>query len=318
MDYYRFIILTVLKAIGVPTDRLKLVVGSSYQLTEAYNMDQYRLCAMVTEHDAKKAGAEVVKQVASPLLSSMLYPGLQALDEQYLDVDFQFGGVDQVSQAKRVRVSSHLTSFPLPQRKIFVFAEEYLPKLGYGKRAHFMNPMVPGLKGSKMSASDAASKVDFLDSPKEISKKLNEAHCVEGVVEDNGVLAFARAVLFPVARIRKENEAAGNTDLLDESKGAAKSLALADAPKGVLFSINRPEKFGGPMHYASYADLENDFVEKKIHPADLKKGVADAIATLLEPVRKEFANNEEFRKIEALAYPPPEKPAAKKKVKKGE
>jgi tyrosyl-tRNA synthetase len=32
-------------------------------------------------------------------MSSLLYPGLQALDEQYLDVDFQFGGVDQVSQA---------------------------------------------------------------------------------------------------------------------------------------------------------------------------------------------------------------------------
>jgi tyrosyl-tRNA synthetase len=29
-------------------------------------------------------------------MTSMLYPGLQALDEQYLDVDFQFGGVDQV------------------------------------------------------------------------------------------------------------------------------------------------------------------------------------------------------------------------------
>lgn len=70
--------------------------GSSYQLTKEYNLDNYRLCAIVTEHDAKKAGAEVVKQVESPLLSGLLYPGLQALDEQYLGVDFQFGGVDQV------------------------------------------------------------------------------------------------------------------------------------------------------------------------------------------------------------------------------
>ncbi len=34
---------------------------------------------MVTEHDAKKAGAEVVKQVEHPLLSGMLYPGLQVI-----------------------------------------------------------------------------------------------------------------------------------------------------------------------------------------------------------------------------------------------
>lgn len=31
------------------------------------------------QHDAKKAGAEVVKQVKFPLLSGLLYPGLQVM-----------------------------------------------------------------------------------------------------------------------------------------------------------------------------------------------------------------------------------------------
>lgn len=81
----------------------------------------YKLSSLVTEHDAKKAGAEVVKQVGNPLLSGLMYPGLQALDEEYLKVDAQFGGVDQ--------------------RKIFTYADKYLPQLGYAKRAHLMNPM---------------------------------------------------------------------------------------------------------------------------------------------------------------------------------
>jgi len=55
------------------------------------------LHALVTTKAAEHAGADVVKASESPLMSSLLYPGLQALDEQYLDVDFQFGGVDQVS-----------------------------------------------------------------------------------------------------------------------------------------------------------------------------------------------------------------------------
>jgi len=38
-------------------------------------MDVYRLSSLVTEHDSKKAGAEVVKQVDHPLLSGLLYPG---------------------------------------------------------------------------------------------------------------------------------------------------------------------------------------------------------------------------------------------------
>ncbi len=72
-------------------------------------------------------------QVDDPLLSGLLYPLLQALDEHYLKVDGQFGGVDQ--------------------RKIFILAEEQLPKLGkaFFKRFHLMNHMVPGLTGAKMS-----------------------------------------------------------------------------------------------------------------------------------------------------------------------
>ena len=61
---------------------------------------------MVSEHDAKKAGAEVVKQSQNPLISGLLYPGLQGLDEEYLKCDAQFGGIDQ--------------------RKIFMFAEEVM------------------------------------------------------------------------------------------------------------------------------------------------------------------------------------------------
>ncbi|EPQ29967.1 uncharacterized protein PFL1_02639 [Pseudozyma flocculosa PF-1] len=251
VNYYKAVLTAVFRSIGVPTDRLVFVVGSSYQLTEAYNMDNYRLCASVTEHDAKKAGAEVVKQVSSPLLSGLLYPGLQALDEQYLDVDVQFGGVDQ--------------------RKIFTFAELYLPRLGYAKRAHLMNAMVPGLKGSKMSSSDAGSKIDFLDSPKEVTKKINDAVCAEGVVEDNGVLAFVRAVLFPIARLRAESGAAATAASTPDS-GLSRNFVADDAPAGTLFSVVRPEKYGGSLHFARYEDLEADFSAKRLHPADLKKG----------------------------------------------
>lgn len=108
--YYEFLLRTVFTSLGIPTSKLIFVQGSDYQLTREYNLDNYRLCATVTEHDAKKAGAEVVKQVDSPLLSGLLYPGLQALDEQYLGVDFQFGGVDQVCVSINQMIDRGLTS----------------------------------------------------------------------------------------------------------------------------------------------------------------------------------------------------------------
>lgn len=120
-EYYARVIKSALSSIGVPVNKLKFVKGSDYQLSREYTLDVYKLSSLVSEHDAKKAGAEVVKQSNNPLLSGLLYPGLQALDEEYLKCDAQFGGIDQ--------------------RKIFMFAEEYLPKLGYGKRIHLMNPM---------------------------------------------------------------------------------------------------------------------------------------------------------------------------------
>ena len=44
-----------------------------------YTLDMYRLASLVSVHDARKAGAEVVKQVESPLLSGLMYPGLQVM-----------------------------------------------------------------------------------------------------------------------------------------------------------------------------------------------------------------------------------------------
>ncbi|KAF8645369.1 hypothetical protein AX16_007872 [Volvariella volvacea WC 439] len=290
--YYQYVLLAVFKSLGIPTSRLTFVEGSSYQLTREYNLDNYKLCALVTEHDAKKAGAEVVKQVESPLLSGLLYPGLQALDEQYLDVDFQFGGVDQ--------------------RKIFTFAELYLPRLGYAKRAHLMNAMVPGLGGGKMSSSDPNSKIDFLDTPDIVKKKIKAAFCEEGNVEENGVLAFVQAVLIPISQLRIDRL---KGDPVLEATEDSKPFITDDAPEGTVFSIDRDPRWGGPTHYKDFEELKAAFAAREVHPGDLKNAVSNGIIRLLAPIRKAFEENEEWQKIEQLAYPPDVKPEKKKKKK---
>lgn len=90
--YYEYTITAMLRAVGVSTEKLRFVLGSSYQKSPEYVMDVYRLASLVTEHDAKKAGAEIVKQSDASPLSGLLYPVLQVLDEHYLDADVQFGG----------------------------------------------------------------------------------------------------------------------------------------------------------------------------------------------------------------------------------
>jgi len=249
--YYEAVIKAMLESIGVPLEKLTFIKGSDYQLSKEYTLDVYRLASLVTEHDAKKAGAEVVKQVDHPFLSSLMYPGLQALDEEYLKVDAQFGGVDQ--------------------RKIFTFSEKYLPQLGYAKRIHLMNPMVPGLTGGKMSSSLEDSKIDLLDTPAAVKKKLKKAFCEPGNLEDNGVLAFVKHVLFPLFK---------NED----------------------FVVHRDEANGGNAVYKDYASLEADFKSVSLHPGDLKAGVETYLNRLLDPIRKKF-ESPELKKLSEKAYP---------------
>lgn len=237
-QYYEFIITELLQTMGADISKLKFVRGLDYQTKEDYTLDMYKLSALSSQRDTKRAGAEVVKQSDNPKMSSLLYPILQALDEEYLGVDAQFGGVDQ--------------------RKIFMFAREFMPKINYKKRIHLMNPMLGGLTpGGKMSASDPNSKIDILDSEKAVRKKLNKGYCEEGVIEDNWFIDFAKIVMFP---------------------------HLSDNKKE--FVINRPEKFGGVLTFKTFEELRDIFAKKELHPADLKLGIIDYVNSLLEPIRK--------------------------------
>nr|KAK5436088.1 Tyrosine--tRNA ligase cytoplasmic [Exophiala xenobiotica] len=269
-EYYKFVIKSLLRAVGVSLDKLEFVLGSSYQLSADYTMDIFRLSSVVTEHDAKKAGAEVVKQVDNAPLSGLIYPLMQALDEEHLKVDAQFGGVDQ--------------------RKIFALAQETLPKIGYKERAHLMNPMVPGLAGGKMSASDPDSKIDVLDSAEAVKKKLRKAYAATREVEGNGIISFVEYVLLPFS-------------------------ALQDPDHKGRFVCERREGEGEPLVYNDIDTLKEDYKADKLTPQLLKAGATAALVELLAPIQAEYQASPEWQDIEKKAYPPAE-PVKKKKQPK--
>ena len=249
--YYQEIIPNMFEAIGADIKNFEIVKGSDFEKNKDYFYDLLRLSTVTSVHDAKKAGSEVVKQTDNPRLAGLIYPLMQALDEEYLGVDIQYGGVDQ--------------------RKIFMFAREYLPKIGYKSRIEVMTPLIPGLIGEKMSASKEESKIDLLDSDEAVKSKLQKAFCPAGIVEANGVLAFLKHVVMVIKQ--------------DTNK---------------TFVVKRPEKFGGDKSYLSYDEIEEDFMNKKLHPEDLKKAVAEEIISLLKPVKKDL---DKKLKIAKEAYP---------------
>ncbi|KAJ5625244.1 tyrosyl-tRNA synthetase [Penicillium lagena] len=267
--YYRHCIVALLKAVNVPIDKLEFVLGSSYQLTSKYTMDVYRLASITTSTRAQHSGADVVKQAAAPAISSLLYPLLQALDEEYLGVHAQFGGVDQ--------------------RKIFTLATELLPKAGYKSRAHLMNHIVPGLTGVKMSASDPNSKIDLLETPENVVKKIKKATCVPKVVEENGLIAFVEHVLLPAS------------SLLDGERH---------------FTVQRHD--AEPLIYRDIEAVKKDYIADVLTPQLLKPAVSTALNRLLAPISAEFQASTDWQEVEKKAYPveaPKEKKQKQKKDK---
>lgn len=180
-----------------------------------------------------------------------------------------------------------------------------------------MNAMVPGLSGGKMSASDPNSKIDILDPPEVVKKKIKLAFCEEGNTEENGVLAFVGAVLMPISQLRRDHiaEAKGKGLKAEEVEALPKPFAGEGAPEDTVFTIPRKDEYGGPLHYSNFEAIKQDFAEKKIHPGDLKGAVTQGISALLAPIRQKFDQNHEWQQILEQAYPPPvAEPKKKKKV----
>jgi len=225
--FYEYLLENILLCLQVKnTNKVKFIRGSSFQLHPNYTLDALRLATKLSFKDAQRGGSEMVKNSTDPSLASLIYPGMQALDEVYLNVDAQLGGIDQ--------------------RKIFMLAEEFLPKIGYKPVVHMMNYMLPSINAgkpktrnkteiqNKMSASDKNSKIGFLDSEEELKKKIKQAFCEDRNVEWNPLLLYYERICVPLAeRLDWEHE---SSDSVKEkfSTGEIQAQNLKDKVSEIL------------------------------------------------------------------------------------
>src|SRR3989338_8529456 len=95
VEYYKEIISAMIGSLGIDTKNLEFRKGSDFELEKNYTLDMYRMAALNTLDRTKRAAAGVVRFLENPKLSGFIYPILQTLDEQYMDMDVQYGGIDQ-------------------------------------------------------------------------------------------------------------------------------------------------------------------------------------------------------------------------------
>ena len=243
--YYRAAIEAMIDAAGSDPGAVSFVRGTDYQLEEPYTLDLYRMLAGTTLSRARRAGSEVVRGSENPKLGGLVYTLMQSLDVAALEADIAYGGIDQ--------------------RGIYMLAREQLPEQGYDKPACVFAPLLSGLSGGKMSASEAGSKINLTDDDDAVAEKIEGAYCPAGELEGNGVLEYLQFLVFPVL-----------------------------AERGETFVVERPEEYGGDLTYDEYGKLESDFVSGELHPADLKPAAGAAISEVIDPVRERLLDAPEL------------------------
>ena len=190
--------------------------------------------------------------------SQIIYPCMQCADIFHLKAD--------------------VTQLGMDQRKVNVLSRELGSKLGFWKPVVVSHHMLMGLSeppkeatdaveraiAMKMSKSNPNSAIFMIDTEEMITAKIKKAYCPEKKVEENPVLEYMRYIIF-------------------------------ERKKEVV--VERPAKFGGNTSYGSYAALEKDFADGKLHPMDLKQTATKELDALLEPVRKKLEKNATAQKL---------------------
>jgi tyrosyl-tRNA synthetase len=143
----------------------------------------------------------------------------------------------------------------IDQRKIHMLARDHLPDIGYDAPTALHTPILTSLEGGgdKMSSSEG-DPIAMDDSREEIEDKVLGAYCPPHT-EDNPVAEIYRYHVFP---------------------------------RFDRVVVDRPEKYGGDLEYATYDELAQDLDTGELHPQDAKETLVEYVDRLVEPGREKL------------------------------
>lgn len=210
--------------------------------------------------------------------ATLMYPAMQAADLFVMERNIIHAGTDQrnvhviardvakdLGLPKPIAIHHHLIMGlkPLGDNDDPELAKKAanVNQLSYEEKAALITSL-------KMSKSKPNSAIFITDSPEEIRRKVSNAFCPEGEVDFNPILDWTKYLVF-----------------YDD---------------GSTLTVNRKQEHGGDITYSSYQELEKDYIDKKLHPMDLKNAVAEWLIKELEPARSYFEDPKRKKALEEI------------------
>ena len=254
----------VWKAAGVDMSKVEVLWTSDAAKQEEYWKKVITVAQNSTLARAQRALTIAGRTTKDSLQTAQLfYPMMQVADIFWLDVDICQLGLDQ--------------------RRANILAREMADKMRWKKPVAVHHHMLIGLQGkkepeglfdedgevdseisSKMSKSKPETSIFVHDSTENILRKVNSAYCPPKVLEGNALIEYSRYIVF-------------------RKLGSLK--------------VERPEKYGGNIEFGSPEELEDAYRAGRLHPADLKKGVGEALDEIISPIRGHFEKDPAAKRL---------------------
>jgi tyrosyl-tRNA synthetase len=277
--YFKEALKQSIKIVGGDPDNVKFILGSElYEKKGIEYLETILKVSMNTTLSRIKRSLTIMGRKEGEVIdfAQLLYPPMQVADIFALGVNLAHGGMDQrkahvialevgekVAGYKPVAVHQHVLMG-------MHISENVRQKILKAKKEGNRELFEESITDIKMSKSKPETAIFIHDSPEDIRRKIGKAYCPPREVEFNPILELTNYVLF---------------------RGEEKEFEVINA------------KTGERRVYKSYTQLESEYKEGKIHPADLKNAVANELIKLLEPAYRHFTEGpgkkylEEMREI---------------------
>ncbi len=264
-QYFKEGMIAGLKVVGADPEKVKFLMGTDlYHHNDDYWATVIDVSKNTTLSRIRRSITIMGRKMGEAVdFAKLIYPPMQVADIFIQGVNIAHAGMDQ----RKAHVVAREVALSLRYKyledangnRIKPVAVHNHLLLGLQKPPVWPVPkerMQELWSQMKMSKSIPGSAVFVHDTPEEIRKKIGSAFCPARETGFNPVLDWTKHLLF--------------------------------SREDFVLHIERPAKYGGNVEYQSYEELEKDFASGALHPADLKKGVAEALIEFLEPARKHF------------------------------
>ncbi|MFW9823630.1 MAG: tyrosine--tRNA ligase [Candidatus Thorarchaeota archaeon] len=252
--------------VGADPEKVKFSLGSDlYHNNDDYWETVIDVCKNTTLSRMQRSITIMGRKQGENIdFAKFLYPAMQVADIFIQNVNFAHAGYDQ----RRAHVIARDVALRMQKNNLTNFQGEKIKPVCIHNHLilGLQRPPIWPIEGEgqlrelwsqmKMSKSLPNSAVFIHDSPNEIKEKIMSAFCPEGNADFNPILDWTKSIIF------REQDA--------------------------QFKIERPAKFGGDIEFTSYEELEEAYLNRSIHPLDLKNSVSNKIIEILKPAREHF------------------------------